>query len=141
MSTGVPVMGGLFVEEAGEVRLLGSRCRTCNTPYFPRSDRCHNPECSLSQVEDDRFGPSGTLWSYSVQNYPPPPPARYDEPYEPYALCVVDLDDGLRVVGRLATEDTTIPEVGSGVELVLGPICHEEDGTEVISWAFRSVQR
>ncbi|KAA0232553.1 MAG: hypothetical protein JJLCMIEE_03005 [Acidimicrobiales bacterium] len=139
MSTArVPVMEGLFSDESGEARLLGSRCSTCNTPYFPRSDRCHNPECDVSQVQDDSFGPRGTLWSYSVQNYPPPPPARYDEPFEPYALCVVDLDDGLRVVGRMAADDAGL-EVGSKVELALGPICHEDDGTEVISWMFRSV--
>ncbi|MCZ7631361.1 MAG: OB-fold domain-containing protein [Microthrixaceae bacterium] len=56
-------------------------------------------------MQDASFGPHGVLWSYSVQNYPPPPPARYDEPYVPYALGVVDLTDGLRVVGRMAVDD------------------------------------
>ena len=131
-------MQNLFNEEAGEAHLLGSRCRTCGTPYFPRSDRCHNPDCQVSYVEETRFGPGGTLCSYSVQNYPPPPPARYDEPYEPYVLGVVDLDDGLRVVGRMAEKDPTSLQVGSEVEVVLGTICHDDDGTEIISWMFQT---
>ncbi len=99
---GTPVIEGLFRETPDGPRLVGSRCTTCTTPYFPKSALCHNPECAESKIEDASFGPRGTVWSYSVQNYPPPPPARYDEPYEPYALGVVDLADGLRVVGRMA---------------------------------------
>ncbi|MDH3213110.1 MAG: OB-fold domain-containing protein [Myxococcales bacterium] len=135
----VPVVEGLFSEGADGARLTGSRCATCKTPYFPRSDLCHNPDCTQSAMEDARFGPQGTLWSCAVQNYPPPPPARYDEPYRPYALGVVDLADGLRVVGRMAVDDPKHVKVGARVELVLEPLCREEDGTELITWMFRPV--
>lgn len=132
----VPAVEGLFTEEADGARLLGSRCADCGTPYFPRSERCHHPECGGTRVEDAAFGPHGTLWSYSIQNYPPPSPARYDEPYSPYALAVVDLDDGLRVVGRIADGADGL-SVGVPVELVLGSLCTQEDGSELISWMFR----
>jgi uncharacterized OB-fold protein len=135
----VPVVEGLFREEEDGPRLVGSRCATCGTPYFPRSDLCHNPDCTRSAMEDARFGPRGTLWSCSVQNYPPPPPARYDEPYRPYALGVVDLADGLRVVGRMAVDDPGDVRVGAPVELVLAPLCREADGTELITWMFRPI--
>ncbi len=134
-----PVIEGLFEDTADGPRLLGSRCSTCDVPYFPKSAICHNPDCDNSAMEDDSFGPDGTIWSYSIQNYPPPPPAKYDEPYRPYALSVVDLTDGLRVVGRMAVDDLEMVQVGGQVELVLEPICHEEDGTEQISWMFRPV--
>lgn len=133
----VPAVADLFSEAGGVARLHGSRCGTCATPYFPRSGLCHNPDCSESAMEDAEFGPAGTLWSTSVQNYPPPPPARYDEPYEPYAVGVVDLDDGLRVVGRMAVADPAAVRIGARVEIVVGPIAHEEDGTELVSWMFR----
>ncbi len=132
----VHAVEGLFSEDEGGARLLGSRCATCGTPYFPKTDRCRHPECGQSDVEDASFGPLGTLWSYSVQNYPPPPPARHDEPYAPYALGVVDLDDGLRVVGRM-TDDASSLTVGAQVELVLAPLCHEADGSELVTWMFR----
>ncbi len=135
----VPVIEGLFRSDGDGVRLLGSRCGACATPYFPRAERCHHPDCGATDaMADAAFGPTGVLWSYSVQNYPPPPPARYDEPYQPYALGVVDLDDGLRVVGRMATDDPASLAVGDFVELVLGTLYHEEDGTAPVSWMFQS---
>lgn len=138
MSTdGTPVIDGLFEQTAEGARLLGSRCATCDTPYFPRSERCHNPGCDHSDTQDASFGPGGVLWSYSVQNYPPPPPARYDEPYEPYALGVVDLHDGLRVVGRMAVDDHAELRAGDEVELVIGALYHDDDGTAQLSWMFR----
>ncbi len=132
----VPVVAGLFTEDADGARLTGSRCAECDTPYFPRSARCHHPDCGGTQMHDATFGPYGTLWSYSVQNYPPPPPAVYEEPYQQYALAVVDLDDGLRVVGRL-TDDPNSARVGAQVELVVAPLCHEDDGSELVTWMFR----
>lgn len=136
---GTPVIEGLFTDTDDGARLLGSRCATCDTPYFPRSELCHNPDCDHSDTQDASFGPRGVLWSYSVQNYPPPPPARYDEPYVPYALGVVDLTDGLRVVGRMSVEDPGVLEAGADVELVIGAICHDDDGAPQLSWMFQPV--
>ncbi len=134
-----PVIEGLFTDTADGARLLGSRCATCKVPYFPKSPLCHNPDCTDSKMEDAAFGPHGTVWSCSVQNYPPPPPARYDEPFKPYSLGVVDLSDGLRVVGRMAVDEPESAKVGGAVELVIEPLCTEEDGTEVTTWMFRPV--
>ena len=95
MTQRIPVIDGLFAERTEGPRLLGSRCTHCATPYFPKSPVCHNPECDESKMEDAAFGPTGVLFSFAVQNYPPPPPARYDEPYQPYAVGMVDLPEGL----------------------------------------------
>ena len=108
----VPVAEGLFTETADGPRLLGSKCASCGTPYFPRSAVCHNPECGESKMEDASFGPRGTLWSCAIQNYPPPAPARYEEPYTPYALGMVDMPEGLRVLGRISTDDPEGVQVG-----------------------------
>lgn len=138
-TTETPAVEGLFTDGPGGAKLLGSRCATCNTPYFPASSICRHPDCSHSDVGDAQFGGRGTLWSYSIQSYPPPPPARYDEPYEPYAVAVVDLDDGLRVVGRMDVADPQTLRVGEAVELVVGTLCHEADGSKLVSWMFRPV--
>jgi len=134
----IPVASGLFVEAPEGPRLVGSRCRTCKTPYFPKSAVCHNPDCKASRIEDALFGPIGTLWSVAVQDYPPPPPAKFDKPYQPYAMGVVDLDDGLRVLGRMTTDDPRSVQVGARVELVIDALCHDEEGNEIVSWKFKS---
>lgn len=134
----IPVASGLFVEAPEGPRLVGSRCRTCKTPYFPKSAVCHNPDCKSSRIEDALFGPTGTLWSVAVQDYPPPPPAKFDKPYQPYAMGVVDLDDGLRVLGRMTADDPRSVQVGARVEIVIEPLCHDDDGNEIVSWKFKS---
>ena len=135
----VPVAEGLFSETADGPRLLGSRCVSCATPYFPRSAVCHNPECRESKMEEVSFGPRGTLWSCAIQNYPPPAPARYEEPYSPYALGMVDMPEGLRVLGRISTDDPESVEVGVEVELVLERLYLDENGNEVITWKFKPI--
>ena len=135
----LPVAEALFAETADGPRLLGSKCASCGTPYFPRSAVCHNPDCRESKMEEASFGPRGTLWSCAIQNYPPPAPARYEEPYTPYALGIVDMPEGLRVLGRISTDDPEGVEVGAEVELVLERFCLDEGGNEVISWKFKPI--
>jgi uncharacterized OB-fold protein len=91
-------------------------------------------------MRDVQFGPTGRLWSLAVQNYPPPPPVLTREPYEPYAMGVVDLDDGLRVMGRLDVDDPMQVEVGAEVELVIGALCADADGNDIVTWMFRPVR-
>jgi uncharacterized OB-fold protein len=133
----VPAASNLFREDADGARLLGSRCASCATPYFPKSEMCHNPSCDHTQMQDAAFGPRGRLWTCAIQNYPPPAPALYEKPYRPYALGVVDLPEGLRVVGRVAAEDPESVKIGCDVELVVAPLTRDEDGNEIVTWMFK----
>ena len=131
---------GLFAETPDGPRLLGSRCATCESAYFPRCEICRNPECTGSDIRDARFGPRGRLWSATIQAYRPAAPAISSEPYQPYAVGVVDLEDHpLRVIGRLLTDNPEKIEIGSEVELVLASIGQDAEGREVISWQFKPV--
>lgn len=132
-----PVVAGLFSEE-GEARLLGARCTTCSTPYFPKAARCRNPDCTQSQMEPCSFGGAGVLWSYSVADFPPPAPYVYDEPFVPYAIGVVDMDNGLRVVGQMV-DGVDAMRVGARVKLVVEPIHHEVEKA-FTSWKFKLLQ-
>jgi len=129
-----PCVEGLFAEEGG-ARVFGSRCRTCGTPYFPRSATCHNPACSDSRIEDCSFGGRGVLWSYSVANFPPPAPYKSDPPFRPYVIGVVDMDNGLRMVGQMVDALEQV-RIGAAVELVIDALYHES-GKALTSWKFR----
>jgi uncharacterized OB-fold protein len=133
----VHAASGLFSETEEGPRLLGSKCVSCGTPYFPRSAICHNPDCEKTQMEDASFGPRGIIWSTAVQNYPPPAPAVYQEPYQQYAVAAVDLPDGLRVMGRVDTDDPENVPVGAEVELVIEAFGSDADGNEIVSWMFK----
>ncbi|MBW2362598.1 MAG: OB-fold domain-containing protein [Deltaproteobacteria bacterium] len=138
-SNSIPVIKGLFAETSEGPRLLGCRCATCGTLYFPKAANCQNPDCGDSKLEDASFGPHGKLYSCAVQNFPPPPPAKYDEPFAPYAVGLVDLAEGLRILGRISTDDVNGLKIGSEMELVLEPLCREDDGSEIITWKFRPI--
>lgn len=135
----VEAAAGLFVDTADGPRLLGSRCASCFTPYFPRSTGCHNPDCDDSKMEDATFGPRGTLWSVTFQAYQPPAPVVTPDPYTPYAVGIVDLPEGLRVLGRIATDDLAEIEVGSQMELVIESLGSDASGADVMSWQFKPV--
>jgi uncharacterized OB-fold protein len=89
-------------------------------------------------VEDFEFGGKGTLWSYSIQDYPPPAPHKYDEPYQVYALGVVDFPAGIRVMGQMSIDNLDDLEIGREVELVIEPLYHE-DGKVHTSWKFKQL--
>lgn len=133
----VPCVPGLFSEEGGVARVHGSRCAGCGTPYFPRSAACHNPDCTDSRMEDCSFGGAGKLWSFSVADFPPPPPHKYDKPFVPYAIGVVDLDCGLRMIGQMVDQPASL-KVDARVELVIDTLYHE-DGKAFTSWKFRQL--
>ena len=116
----IPCIPGLFSEHNGVAQIHGSRCASCKTPYFPKSAACHNPDCSESKMEDCSFSGSGVLWSFSVADFPPPAPHKFDKPFKPYAVGVADL------------------QVGSGIELVIDTLYHEDDKA-FTSWKFRQI--
>ncbi|MCB1675316.1 MAG: OB-fold domain-containing protein [Halioglobus sp.] len=134
----VPCVEGLFSETDGGAVIHGSRCTSCDTPYFPKTSHCHNPGCDESHIEDYDFGGKGLLWSYSVADFPPPPPHKYDEPFKPYVIGVVDLDAGLRMVGQMVDPLEAV-QIGAQVELVIDTLYHE-DGKAHTSWKFKQLQ-
>jgi len=131
------IVEGLFAQTAAGPRLLGSKCATCGTPYFPKTPVCRNPQCTASKIEDAELGPRGKLWSVAVQHYAPPAPVKYDEPFTPYAIGLVDLPEGLRLLSRLSTTSLESLRIDSEVELVLEKLCTDKDGNDVITWKFR----
>ena len=72
MSTTVAVADGIFTVEDGQPRLLGSRCVGCGNHMFPRQSGC--PKCMTDKQEDVELATSGTLWSWTVQAFPPKAP-------------------------------------------------------------------
>jgi uncharacterized OB-fold protein len=132
----VPTLEGFFTEDGG-AKVLGSKCATCGTPYFPKVQACHNPDCTKSEIEDCAFGGKGTLWSYSVANFPPPPPHQYDEPFVPYAVGVVDMECGLRLIGQMVDKPEDM-KVGADVELVIHTLFHQDDKA-FTSWKFKQL--
>jgi uncharacterized OB-fold protein len=80
--------------------LAGSRCATDGTVVFPAQESC--PRCSERAVTRVALPGEGTLWSWTVQHFPPKPPYRQDgTEFAPFPVGYVDLGDVI-VEARLA---------------------------------------
>ncbi|MBI4286068.1 MAG: OB-fold domain-containing protein [Chloroflexi bacterium] len=136
----VPVVEGLFTWPAEKPQLIGTRCRTCGSVFFPKKVACNNPACHEKKVEDVLLGTRGKLYSFTIQYYPPPPPFRYSEPFTPYGIGLVELPEGVRIAGILTTGDLNEIKIGMDVELVVDKLYEDEEGNEVVTYKFRPVK-
>jgi uncharacterized OB-fold protein len=127
----VPVAEGLIAGTAAAPRLIGSQCRRCGTVTFPRQGSC--PRCTSEDVGERLLSPCGTLWTWTVQCFPPKsPPYAGGADFEPYAVGYVELPGEVRVEARLT--DTERLEIGMPMELTLIP-APGDSGT--LTFAFR----
>lgn len=135
MTTQVAVADGLFVQDGSGPALVGSRCTGCGAHYFPTALSCRNPRCDVKQVVPALIGRTGVLHSWTVQHYRPPALFRMDD-WEPYALGLVEIPEGLRVLGMLTGVPLREVEIGMPVELVLEALGTDEQGREVLTYKY-----
>ena len=117
-----PAVEGWFRDDA-EPALTGTRCTACRCVFFPpERSFCRNPGCANDDFEEYALSRTGRLWSYTTNNYQPPAPfVPPSEPYEPFAIAAVELEEESGPPARLPLEghDACIEEV---LEPVEGPL-------------------
>ena len=136
----VPAIEGWFTVD-DEPHLLGTRCDTCGTFFFPpETTFCRNPHCDGTNLEEVRLSRRGKVWSSTVNHYPPPPPAISPDPFEPYGVAAVELaEERMVVLGQVAGNATEPLAVGAEVELVVEGL-FEDDDNEYLVWKWRPVE-
>ena len=84
----------------------------------------------------------GRLWAWTTQDYPPPSPP-YAGPagkeFVPFGIGYVQLADEVKVETRLTEADPKALVTGMEMELVLFPLRTDEEGNEVVTFAFQPV--
>lgn len=141
MGNQVPVQEGVFTWPADEPRLIGSKCTSCANVMFPTQRSC--PRCSSFETEEVHLGRTGTLWTWTVQGYPPksPPYAGDASPktFEPFGVGYVELPGEVKVETRLTVADPEQIEIGMEMEMTLVPLYTNDDGDEVVTFAFAPI--
>ena len=105
----VAVRDGLLsmpLDDLDRVRLLGSRCRDCGETTIGTSTVC--PNCGGTALESLPLSRRGTLWTYTVVRHRPPGDYRGPDPFVPFALGLVELPEGLRVVAPIAGDPAAV---------------------------------
>ncbi|MFE1287669.1 bifunctional MaoC family dehydratase N-terminal/OB-fold nucleic acid binding domain-containing protein [Streptomyces sp. NPDC058751] len=99
-----------FWEGVGARRLLIQRCTACGTlrfPWLPGCGACGGPDWDT--VES---GGEGTVYSYVVMHHPPFP--AFDPPY---AVALVELAEGVRIVSNVVGVPCDEVRIGMPVRL------------------------
>jgi uncharacterized OB-fold protein len=126
------VRPGLFTD-GDPPALLGSRCAACGSHHFPRHDTC--PYCSVEDPTPTELSGPGTLWAWTAITAAPP---GYSGQV-PYGVGVVELPEGIRIIGRLTESDPAALALGQAMELLVVPLHTDADGNEVVTYAFAPV--
>lgn len=124
-------------------QLIGSTCATCGATTFPVQQNC--PKCSGAEMSDVLLPRRGTLVAWTTQGFPPGAPymGPSGKDFVPFGVGLVQLGQGddavIRVEGRLTENDPAKLEFGQQVELTMVPFTTDDDGTEIVTFAFQPV--
>lgn len=130
--------GIVTIDEAPQ--LIGSRCGACGIVTFPAQDGC--PRCASTAMREHRLARRGRLWAWTTQDFPPPAPPYLGPTgaaFEPFGIGYVELGD-VKVESRLTTTDPAVLQPGIEMELVLVPFRTDDDGHEIVTFAFAPVE-
>jgi uncharacterized OB-fold protein len=127
----------VFTWPSDEPQLIGSRCDECGTVTFPVQSRC--PRCSSSNMSDLLLPRTGTLVSWTTQQFPPAVDYMEDPTgasFEPFGVGLIQLDDVVKVESRLTENDPEKLDFGMPVELRIVPFYTNAAGEEIVTFAF-----
>jgi uncharacterized OB-fold protein len=139
----VPIAEGIIVmpDETGSApQLLGGKCAACGLITFPRQGSC--ARCAGVEIDEVTLPRRGRLWAWTTQDFAPPSPpytGASGDAFVPYGVGFVELDGAVRVETRLTVADPALLHNGMEMELVLVPFRTNDDGDDVVTFAFAPV--
>ena len=140
MSNTVAVSDGIFEIRDGRPILIGSRCTNCDNHMFPRQRGC--PKCMFNDQVDVELATRGTLWTWTVQAFAPKAPpylGPVGDDFVPLGVGYVELPNQVRVETRLTEADPEKLVIGMEMEAVLDVLGVDENGDQVVTYAFAPV--
>ena len=90
-----------FWKKVRQHELWLQRCAACAHVFF--YPRLHCPQCLSDKVEWFRASGRGVLYSYMINHRPPPG----FEAEAPYAIAIVQLDEGPRMMSNIVGVENT----------------------------------
>ena len=123
-----------FWDAAAERHLVVPRCRACGRWIWqpkPVCPRCHTPDPAWTEVAG-----GGRVASWTVL-HPPVLPAFAGD--VPFVVLLVELDEGVRMVGRLVGDDGAVlrtdgPAEGLAMDAPVALRWREDAGVTLPAW-------
>jgi uncharacterized protein len=99
-----------FWDAAAEHDLRIQRCLGCGQLRHPPGPAC--PSCHSLEWDAVSVSGRGVLYSYTVLYHPPTPGF-----YGPAIVCVVQLDEGVRLVSNVIDSEPSLLRIGQPLEV------------------------
>ncbi len=134
-----PAVEGWFTMDEAAPELIGARGSETGSYFFPPTGAIiADPSSPFEEREEVKLSRRGRVWSWTTGNYKPPAPYVSPEPFEPYAVVAVELNEEKMVIlGQLADGYSAADiSLGQEMELVLGTL-FEDDENEYMIWKWR----
>jgi uncharacterized OB-fold protein len=140
--TQVPLAEGVFTWPSDDPRLIATSCTVCGTTTFPTQSSC--PKCASDQMEQVLLEPRGTLWTFTTQEFRPKEPYKGPEPldsdWQPYGVGYIEIpENDIKVEARLTESDSSKLRIGMDMELRIIPFGTDDEGNEIVNYAFAPV--
>lgn len=112
-------------------KLLGTKCSTCNSHYFPSRIIC--PKCRRKgKIETVQYSGKGKIYSFTEISSPP---AGFEE-QAPYVLAIIELDEGAKLTAQIVDARGSEMKIGDKVESVFRMI-QRDDPEGLIHYGFK----
>jgi uncharacterized OB-fold protein len=117
-------------------RLLGTKCDNCGRTFFPLKNVC--PQCRRKgRTKTINFSGKGKVYSYTVIRVPP----VGFEAYTPYALGLIELDEGPKLMSQIVDCRFEDIYIGMPVEVCFRKLTsQDEEGIICYGFKFKPIQ-
>jgi len=100
-------------------RLEANKCRKCGFVSFPPRLIC--PQCQNREFEETKLAEEGKVLTFTVIRVPP----HQFVDQAPYAVGIVELDDGVKLTGQIVDCDFEDLKIGKRVKIEFRKIFDE----------------
>ncbi len=108
-----------FREIPQRYRLEAARCKKCGKVYFPPRPFCG--ECKSKEFETIKLSDKGKIVTFTIVRVGPPNFSQET----PYAVAIVEVNDGVRMTMQVADIDVNKVEIGQNIRIVFRRIQDE----------------
>jgi uncharacterized OB-fold protein len=113
-------------------RFEGAKCKGCGKVYFPPRLIC--PECQSKEFENIQLKKDGKVLTYTIIRVPP---SQFVD-QAPYAMGVVELADGVKLLTQIADCDLEKIDIGMKVRVEFRKI-YDEGHAGIICYGYKCV--
>lgn len=132
----VPLKEGLFKPPTNgdDGYLIGSKCKSCGEYFHPKRVVCAN--CYSQDQEEVALSKEGKIFTYTIvrTSYP-------DSPFTPpFVTAQIDLPEKVLALSAVTDIDLGNIEIGIGVKLYFLKTGEDEEGNDIMMYAFRPIR-